>query len=126
MDLNNPQLVLPKDFNISQNKILDIGPETIKEFSEIIKNSKMIVWNGPMGMFENPQFANGTNKIAQAIIESSAVKIVGGGDTISAIDKIGLLGKFDFVSTGGGAMLIFLAGKELPGLNALGYYGQND
>ncbi len=81
----------------------------------------MIIWNGPMGLFENPQFADGTNKIAQAITESPATKIVGGGDTISAIDKMGLMNKFDFVSTGGGAMLAFLAGEELPGLKALGY-----
>jgi phosphoglycerate kinase len=119
LDLNNPQLVIPKDFNISDKKILDIGPEAIKEFSEIIKNSKMIIWNGPMGMFENPQFADGTNKIAQAITESSAMKIIGGGDTISAIDKFGMIGKFDFISTGGGAMLAFLAGDKLPGLEAL-------
>lgn len=127
LDLNKAQLVIPKDYNISENKILDIGPETIKEFLEIIKNSKMIIWNGPMGMFEDPQFADGTNKIAQAITESLAIKIVGGGDTILAIDKIGLLGKLDpsassgqvFVSTGGGAMLAFLAGEELPGLVAL-------
>jgi len=119
LDLNSPQLVMPKDFNISDKKILDIGSETIKEFSEIIKNSKAIIWNGPMGMFEDDKFADGTNKIAQAITESSAMKIVGGGDTISAIDKIGLMDKFDFVSTGGGAMLAFLAGEKLPGLEAL-------
>lgn len=122
LDLNNPQLVMPKDFNISDKKILDIGPEAIKEFSEIIKNSKMIIWNGPMGMFEDPKFVDGTNKIAQAITESSAMKIVGGGDTISAIDRLGMIDRFDFVSTGGGAMLAFLAGEELPGLKALGHY----
>ncbi len=122
LDLNSPQLIMPKDYNIFQNKILDIGPEAIKEFSEIIKNSKTIIWNGPMGMFEDPKFADGTNKIAQAITESPAMKIVGGGDTISAVDKIGLMDKFDFVSTGGGAMLAFLAGEELPSLKALGYH----
>jgi|SRR3989344_4582294 len=122
LDLNNSQLAMPKDYNISQNNILDIGPEAIKEFSEIIKNSKIIIWNGPMGMFEDDKFADGTNKIAQAITESSAAKIVGGGDTVSAIDKIGLMDKFDFVSTGGGAMLSFLAGEKLPGLEALSYY----
>lgn len=120
LDLNSPQLVLPKDFNISQNKMLDIGPETIKEFSDIIKNYKMIIWNGPMGLFENNDFSEGTRTIAQAIAESSAKKIVGGGDTISAIDKFGLNGRFDFVSTGGGAMLTFLAGEKLPGLEVLG------
>src|SRR3989344_6300967 len=116
LDLSNPQLMMPKDYNIFQNRILDIGQEAIKEFSEIIRNAKMIIWNGPMGMFENPQFAQGTEKNAQDISDSSAVKIVGGGDTVSAIDKIGLIGKFDFVSTGGGAMLAFLAGEKLPGL----------
>ena len=129
LDLNNPQLVMPKDYNIFQNKILDIGSEAIKEFSEIIKNSKMIIWNGPMGMFENPQFAQGTKAIAEAIVSSKARKIIGGGDTITAVDALGLLGKFsaeggsasggDFVSTGGGAMLAFLAGDKLPGLEAL-------
>lgn len=122
LNLNNPQLMIPNDFNIFDKKILDIGPKSIKEFAEIIQNSKMIIWNGPMGMFEDPKFADGTNKIAQAIADSSAMKIVGGGDTISAIDKIGLMNKFDFVSTGGGAMLTFLAGEKLPGLEALGYY----
>jgi len=129
LDLNNLQLVMPKDFNISDNKIMDIGPEAIKEFSEIIKNSKMIIWNGPMGMFEDDKFAEGTRTIAQVIADSSAHKIIGGGDTISAVDKFGLGGRFDpsrssgqaFISTGGGAMLAFLAGEELPGLKSLGY-----
>lgn len=125
LDLNSPQLILPKDFNILKNKFLDIGPETIKEFSEIIKNYKMIVWNGPMGMFEDDNFAEGTRAITQAIANSSAEKIIGGGDTITAIDKFGMIDRFDFLSTGGGAMLAFLAGEKLPGLEALDYY-QND
>lgn len=122
LDLNSPQIIMPKDFNISDKKILDIGPEAIKEFSEIIKNSKMIIWNGPMGKFEDPKFADGTNKISQAVTESSAVKIIGGGDTILAIDRLGMIDRFDFVSTGGGAMLMFLTGKKLPGLEALENY----
>ncbi|MBI2064356.1 MAG: phosphoglycerate kinase [Candidatus Yanofskybacteria bacterium] len=122
LDLNNPQLVMPKDFNISDKKILDIGPEAIKEFSEIIKNSKMVIWNGPMGLFENDKFAEGTRAVAQAMTDSSANKIMGGGDTILAIDKFGLGDRFNFISTGGGAMLAFLAGEKLPGLEALGYY----
>ena len=123
LDLNNPQLIMPKDFNISGKKILDIGPEAIKEFSGIIKNSKMIIWNGPMGLFENDDFAEGTRAIAKAVAESSAKKIIGGGDTVSAVDKFGFGGRFDFVSTGGGAMLAFLAGEKLPGIEVLGYYG---
>lgn len=128
LDLNNAQLVMPKDYNTFENKILDIGPETIKEFSEIIKNSKMIIWNGPMGLFENDNFAEGTRVIAQAVADSKAFKTIGGGDTIAAISKFKNIdiSKFNFVSTGGGAMLTFLAGNELPGLKALGYYNQND
>lgn len=122
LDLYSSQLVMPKDYNIFQNKILDIGSEAIREFSEIIQNSKMIIWNGPMGMFEDDRFAEGTRAIALAITESSAGKIIGGGDTISAVDKFGMINRFDFVSTGGGAMLELLAGNRLPGLEKLGYY----
>src|SRR3989344_8321770 len=126
LDLNSPQLVMPKDYNIFQNKILDIGPESIEEFSEIIRSAKMIIWNGPMGMFENDKFVEGTRAIAQAIIDSEAFKIMGGGDTVAAVDKFGMIDKFDpsaslgqaFISTGGGAMLAFLAGEKLPGLDA--------
>ena len=142
LDLNSPVLALPNDFVISANKILDIGPKTQKEYAEAISHASMVIWNGPMGLFENPSFAMGTQKIAEAIINSSAYKIIGGGDTIAAIDKFGLLDKFElapyevgrdlsrpsvrsgFVSTGGGAMLAFLAGEKLPGLEALGYYNR--
>ncbi len=119
VDLNDSRLVLPKDFVIFDNKILDIGDETMTHYVDIIKKATMIIWNGPLGLFENPVFAKGTNEIAQAIVASSAVTTIGGGDTISAVDKIGLLDKFNFVSTGGGAMLAFLAGNKLPGLEAL-------
>ena len=123
LDLNNPQLILPKDYNSSQGKMLDIGPDSIKEFSEMIKNYKLIVWNGPMGMFEDDNFAEGTRAIAQAIADSSATKIIGGGDTIAAVSKFKIQNsKFNFISTGGGAMLAFLAGEKLPGLEVLGYY----
>lgn len=130
LDINNPKLFIPKDFIIFDNKILDIGEKTITKYCDSIKTASMIIWNGPMGLFENPSFAMGTNKIGRAVAESNAHKIIGGGDTISAVDKIGLLGKFDpstgsgqaFVSTGGGAMLAFLAGEKLPGLEALDYY----
>ncbi len=120
LDLNDSRLVIPKDFIIFDNKILDIGDETMRHYIDIVGKAKTIIWNGPLGLFENPVFAKGTNEIAQAIVESSAFKVIGGGDTISAVDKIGLLDKFDFVSTGGGAMLAFLAGDKLPGLEALG------
>ncbi|MEK9158243.1 MAG: phosphoglycerate kinase [Patescibacteria group bacterium] len=119
LDLNNPKLVAPEDFVVFDNKILDIGEKTMQKYIDSIKLAKMVVWNGPLGLFENPIFAKGTNEIAQAIASSPAFKVIGGGDTISAVDKIGLLDKFDFVSTGGGAMLAFLAGDKLPGLEAL-------
>lgn len=100
--------------------ILDIGEETIKIFITIIKEAKMIVWSGPMGLFENPLFANGTQKIAEAIANNEeAFKIVGGGDTIFALNKFNIKDKIDHVSTGGGAMLKFLSEEELPGLEAL-------
>jgi len=119
LDLNDSRLLAPKDFIIFDNKILDIGDETMRQYIDIVSKAKFIIWNGPLGLFENPVFAKGTNEIAQAIVASSARKVIGGGDTISAVDKIGLLDKFDFVSTGGGAMLAFLAGDKLPGLEAL-------
>lgn len=130
LDLNSPVLLAPSDFNFSEEKILDIGPQAMTEYSKVIQTAKMIIWNGPMGMFEDDRFAGGTKAIAEAIIGSNAFKIVGGGDTIAAINKFGLAGKFDasarlgtgFVSTGGGAMLSFLAGERLPGLETLGYY----
>ncbi len=81
----------------------------------------MVIWNGPMGLSEIEKFAQGTKIIAQAVASASH-SVVGGGDTIAAVDKLGLLDKFTFVSTGGGAMLEFLAGEKLPGLEALGYY----
>ena len=122
LDLNNPKLIVPEDFVIFDDKILDIGEKTIKNYKSKISSAKMIIWNGPMGLFENQTFAVGTDELAGAIADSGAYKIIGGGDTISAVNKAGLLGKFDFVSTGGGAMLLFLAGEELPGLKALEYY----
>ncbi|MBP9822471.1 MAG: phosphoglycerate kinase [Candidatus Pacebacteria bacterium] len=119
LDLNDSRLIAPKDFIIFDNKILDVGDETMAQYMAMIKTAKLIIWNGPLGLFENPVFAKGTNEVAQAILDSGAVSIIGGGDTVSAVDKIGLLDKFGFVSTGGGAMLAFLAGDKLPGLEVL-------
>jgi phosphoglycerate kinase len=122
LDINDPKLLVPEDFVVFDNKILDIGEKTIKKYIDAISGASVVIWNGPMGLFENPSFAMGTNGLAKAIVNSSAYKIMGGGDTISAVDKLGFLDKFDLVSTGGGAMLAFLAGEKLPGLKALGYY----
>lgn len=100
--------------------LLDIGPETINIFSNIIKTARMIVWSGPLGLFENPLFEKGTRAIAEKIVRNhKAYKIAGGGDTLFALSKFGLRKGFDHVSTGGGAMLSFLSGEELPGLKAL-------
>lgn len=98
---------------------LDIGPESIKLFADALKGAKTVVWNGPMGVFEMEAFSKGTVDIANAVAESDAVSIIGGGDTVSAIKKAGVKDKVSFVSTGGGASLELLEGKDLPGIAAL-------
>lgn len=100
-------------------KAFDIGPRTVSVFVEEIKKSKTIVWNGPMGVFEIKQFANGTFDIAKALSEVDAITIIGGGDSASAIEKSGYKDKVTHVSTGGGASLEFLEGKTLPGIEAI-------
>ncbi len=103
----------------ADDMFLDIGPKTAHLYAEIISRAGTVFWNGPMGVFENKEFALGTRRIANAIAKTKATTILGGGDTQSAIGHFGLSQKFDYISTAGGAALDFLAGKELPGLKPL-------
>ena len=139
IDLTNPKIHLPVDGVMalkdmgegylrkgaigtlrSEEEIYDIGPETIKFFKDIIKGAKTIFFNGPLGLFENKEFAAGTKEILDAISKNhAAYKVAGGGETLEAINKFGFAENFDFLSTGGGAMLEFLAGDKLPGIEAL-------
>ncbi|MBP8857743.1 MAG: phosphoglycerate kinase, partial [Anaerolineaceae bacterium] len=100
-------------------RILDIGPETVESFGKVIASAGTVVWNGPMGVFEFPNFAKGTFGVAKAVAESKAVSVIGGGDSVSAIQKSGLTDKITHISTGGGASLEMLEGLVLPGVAAL-------
>lgn len=111
-------LLLPLDYAKDDK---DIGDKTIALFEKEISNAKTVVWSGPMGMFEDSEFEKGTQKIGNAIVDSNTFSIVGGGDTIAALNKFELFDEIGFVSVGGGAMLEFLVKGSLPGLEALGY-----
>ena len=106
--------------NIPEGMIgLDIGPVTAQAFANTIKRAKLVIWNGPMGMFELPAFQEGTFSIARTLAESEAVSIVGGGDSVAAVNQAGVAGQISHISTGGGASLEFLEGKKLPGIEVL-------
>ncbi len=118
--INSKKIILPEDFQIYKNQILDIGPQTIENFKNKIKLAKTIIWNGPLGKIEQKPFHLGTLKIAKAIVKNKkAFKLIGGGETVMFLKKYNLDKKIDFISTGGGAMLEYLAGKKLPGIEIL-------
>ena len=122
-DLNGSSVNKELDQVLSNEMILDIGPKTINKIIDIIDNSKTVLWNGPAGYFENPNFAKGSIKIAEKIIEKNKsnkiFSVVGGGDTVSLLNRLKVVDKFNFVSTAGGAFLEYLEGKKLPGITAL-------
>jgi len=116
---NAPATVKPVDAVQDDEMILDIGPETAKQYAELIAKAGTVVWNGPVGVFEFDAFGKGTETLARAIAASKAFSIAGGGDTLAAVDKYGIAADVSYISTGGGAFLEFLEGKELPAVAAL-------
>jgi phosphoglycerate kinase len=116
---NAPATVKPVDAVNEGEMILDIGPETARRYAELIAGAGTVVWNGPVGVFEFDAFGKGTQTLARAIADSKAFSIAGGGDTLAAVDKYGMADKVSYISTGGGAFLEFLEGKELPAVAAL-------
>src|SRR6185436_4043423 len=98
---------------------LDVGPRTVEEFARILADARTILWNGPMGVFELEPFSAGTRGVATAVAGAKAFTVIGGGDSLLAVKRLGLEGSFDQLSTGGGASLEFLEGRELPGIAVL-------
>jgi phosphoglycerate kinase len=103
----------------ADDMILDVGPKTIEKYSELLLQAGTVVWNGPLGAFELPQFGTGTRKLGEAVAASSAFSLVGGGDTVAAVESYGLEARMSYLSTGGGAFLEFLEGKTLPAVAVL-------
>ena len=99
--------------------IMDIGPKTCGKFCELIKKMSTVIWNGPLGVFEFPEFSNGTQAIALAVAENEGYSVAGGGETVAAIDRFSVGDKISYISTGGGAFLEFVQGRELPAVKIL-------
>ncbi|WP_027722696.1 phosphoglycerate kinase [Maridesulfovibrio zosterae] len=118
-DIENAGGICDADNVPTDGMLLDIGPVSAQKFCDVIKEAKTIVWNGPMGLFEQPAFAEGSLKVCKAMADSDGTTIVGGGDTDAVVHQAGLADKFSFISTGGGSFLEFLEGKELPAFKAL-------
>jgi phosphoglycerate kinase len=117
---DNAKVIYIDDFSIPKDLIgLDIGPKSVEKFTSILKGSKTVVWNGPVGFFELPSFSKGTEQIAKFVAGMDATTVIGGGDTAAAVKQLGLEDKFSHVSTGGGASLEYMEGKVLPGVAAL-------
>ena len=114
-----PATVKPVDRVDAQDMILDIGPQTAARYAALIAQAGTVVWNGPVGVFEFDAFGKGTETLARAIAASKAFSIAGGGDTLAAVEKYGVEDQISYISTGGGAFLEFLEGKELPAVTAL-------
>lgn len=113
------KILLPDDYIWFDHKIMDIGTKTLAKFKQYIQQARTIIWNGPLGVFEDPRFAHGTLQIAKDIAQSSAYSVVGGGDTLAAIEQANLTTSFSYVSTGGGAFLEYIEGQKLPAIQAL-------
>lgn len=117
--LRAPNIILPFDFVSEKRKLLDIGPRSAESFSREIKKARTIIWNGPMGLFEDRRFRTGSETVARAVKASRAYSVAGGGETSELLGRLRMRDAVDFLSTGGGAMLAFLAGEKLPGITAL-------
>ena len=119
MEAGQPTVVRPVDGIEPGWMMLDVGPATVERYGERLRGAGTVVWNGPVGVFEIPEFASGTRAVGEAVAASGAFSLVGGGDTAAAVEALGLAGRFSHVSTGGGATLEYLEGRELPGVAVL-------
>ena len=127
--IDNEKIILPIDFKDENGEIvkeinnlaLDIGPETLKKYFEILKNAKTIFWNGPLGKYEEEGF-DSTRKFVRWLADQNSFRFIGGGDSLVIVEEEGLINKFDFVSTGGGATLHFISNNKMPALEVMGFY----